>query len=89
MLTIDIYCDAAKALNNLNSDRDLAKHLKVAQASVSAWRTKRMWPSSEVMILLADLARMDRATALLSLQCWKTEGSAKDTYKDILQRYTV
>jgi transcriptional regulator with XRE-family HTH domain len=81
MPTVDDYLDRAKDAAGINSDRALSQALGVSHGSVSQIRTKRAWPSDELMIRLADLAGMDRGQALLDLNIWRSDGVARSIYK--------
>ena len=71
--SIDSYIDRALEFGRIKSDRALCKVLGTSSAVVTQWRTKRTWPSEKSMLLLADLARIDRQKALADLHFWSAE----------------
>ena len=90
MWTIDQYCDEAISRNQIKSDRGLGKALKISATIVSAYRTKRAWPSNATMVRLAKLAGKKPEQALIELQIWKeTDENAKSVLKKILSKITI
>ena len=85
-ITIDTYCDMAKKMNGLKSDRELGRKIGVPQSVVSAWRTKRAWPGHNTMIRIATLAGMDSEIAIIHLEYWKAQGPAKEIYSNIAHK---
>lgn len=79
-MIIDDYLDAAKIKNNYRSDRKLSEHLGLKTSAVNQWRTRRAWPSDEVMIRLADKAGADPMDAILDLNIWRSHGEAVTLY---------
>ena len=71
MQTIDDFCNDVKKIHHLVSDRQLGKFLHVSQSAISGWRTKRIWPSDDVMIRIADATGTNRLYALLMLNVWR------------------
>ncbi len=71
MRNIDTYCDEAIKHNGLKSDSELARKLGFTSPAVSNFRTKRAWPSDQVMVRLADLAGIPAEEALLELKIWR------------------
>lgn len=86
MLTIDNYIDLARERSEIASDGKLCRALGVSRPTVSSWRTKRNWPSDETMVQLADLAKIERETALLHLNAWRSEGVARTIYTGMLAK---
>jgi hypothetical protein len=68
---LDWYLDEARTAIGAPSDRQLALALRVDTASLSAYRTKRAWPSPEVMVRLAELAKVSPEVALAQLASWR------------------
>lgn len=87
MKTVDDYCDAARSLHNIKSDRELARTLGLKPTSTNHWRTRRAWPGDAVMIRLADLAGLDPAQALLDLNRWRNDSATvRSVYDRIAHR---
>lgn len=90
--TIDTYLDAAEArlikLYGLKkcSDRELARRLNLANASVSAWRTKRAYPDDATMQRLAEIADMNVPEALAWLGVWRNDGPVAQVYETMARR---
>ena len=82
--TIDFYLDRAKAQIGTKSDRELARVLGYRGPIVCDFRARRVWPSDDVMVRLADLAGVDHQTALAELNVWRTAGPARQAYEKIL-----
>ena len=87
MLTIDNYCDRAKAQSNIKSDRKLADALGITSPSLSQYRRKRAWPSDNTMVKLAELAGLDPKQGLLYLSTWRAEGKALELFIEIANEY--
>lgn len=87
MRTIDDYLDAAKSRQGFKSDRELCKALGIRSASISAFRTKRAWPTDAHMIRLAHLAGWSEEEALLDVGRWRAMGTpAAAVYERLLKR---
>jgi transcriptional regulator with XRE-family HTH domain len=87
MRTIDMYCDEAIARNGFKSDSELARKLGFTSPAVSNFRTKRAWPSDEVMVKLAAFAGIPADEALLELAVWRTHDTiAGEVYAKLLAR---
>ena len=71
MPTIDEYLDNAKDNQKLKSDRQLGALIGIKGSHVSAFRTKKAWPSDATMIRIAELAGEDQQEALLNLNIWR------------------
>ena len=71
--TVDDYIDAAITGGGYTSDNTLAKGMKISQANISQWRTKKGWPSERRMIELALLADTDPYEALVKLNGWRAK----------------
>lgn len=88
MRSIDDYLDAAKASLNLPSDRQLGFALRLKGNIVTQYRTRRVWPNDEVMVRIAEAAKLDPQTALLELGYWRTtarnETHAAALYKRLI-----
>ena len=82
-MTLDEYCDTAKAINGMRFDAQLARELGITTAALAAWRMKKSWPADEKMIKLADLAGIDPIDALLDLNIWRSHGPAIALYTRI------
>lgn len=72
-LSLDDYLDWARKRLGLTSDRELARRLGASHSAVTQYRTRRAYPSNDVMVNLARLAGQDPAEALLQLHMWKSE----------------
>jgi len=68
--TIDWYLDLAREKLGVPSDQQLAKRLGITGASLSAWRTKRAWPSEPNMLQLATWCEVSPDQALFELRAW-------------------
>lgn len=86
MRTIDQYIDLARKNAEIKSDRELSTALGFRSNTVSHWRTKRAWPSDDMILRLADLAGVDEKTAILDLGIWTNSGRAKKVYSTLLER---
>ena len=86
MISIDDYCDMAKKIADIKTDSELARRLGITHAAISGWRTKRIWPSENVMIKLADLAHMNPEIALIHLETWRTSGRAQELFVSIANK---
>lgn len=84
--TIDGYLDAAKELENISSDRRLAKAIGVTPATVNSWRMRRTWPRDGAMIALARAAGRDPHRALIHLNAWRTDGEARAAYESLARK---
>lgn len=89
MRTIDDYLDAARGRAGLRSDREVGRELGLKGSIVSQWRTRRVWPADETMVRLAVLAGVDPQEALLELSYWRTDGTARSYYLELLRRLTA
>ena len=85
MRNIDDYCELARSKNGLKNNAALARALGVSHNSPTGWKTRRTWPSDEVMIKLAKLAGVDPAEALLDLNIWRSNGEAISIYSRMRQ----
>lgn len=74
-MQIDQYLDAAISARGFSSDRELSRALGLSGVGVSLYRTKRSWPSDEIMVALAELAGLDVQRALLDLNTWRAKSS--------------
>lgn len=75
MRTIDDYMDTARKNHGFRSDRELSRALGFRGQAASNWRTKRAWPSDDVMVRLAEMAEIPPEEALLDLCVWRTGGT--------------
>lgn len=86
MRDIDWYIDNAVKYHGLSSPRALGPALGMSPNSASNWRTRRAWPSDEVMMRLADMCMIPREEALLELCIWRTAGTpAGSVYLRLLE----
>lgn len=85
MRQIDDYLELALTRNKIPSDNQLSKTLQVHHSSVGFWRSRRSWPSDEVMLRIADLAGIPRTVALMELNYWRSGPEVQTTYKTILE----
>jgi len=90
MRTIDTYLDEARTHTGAKSDRALCRHLGVDPSMISTLRTKRAWPSDELMVKIAAAAGLPEDTALLDLSAWRTYGTrAGDVWSRVRARLGV
>lgn len=87
--TIDQYLDLAKERSGIQSDRGLARTLKVQPATVNHWRTKRSIPSDALMINLARLAKEDETLALIVLNSWRSTGQPSIKYLELAHKISA
>jgi hypothetical protein len=81
---VDEYLDAARARGRYDSDRALGRAINRSHTTVNAWRAKKQWPDDDAMLALADISGIDRSTALLDLNSWRTKSSdARNQYLKI------
>lgn len=88
-MNIDKYIDLARDKNNLRSDRQLSFAFGLNAAAVNTWRTRRAWPSDDVMIKLAKMAGVDPMDAILDLNIWRSSGEAITLYTRIKKSMTA
>lgn len=81
MTSVDEYLDHAKTATRAKSDRELSKLLGVVPGTVSQIRTKRIWPSDDLMVRIAQAANLDPEQALVDLNIWRTSGPARSIYE--------
>lgn len=74
-MTIDDYLDAAIHRANLPSDRQLGFKLGLSAATISQYRTKRIWPDDETMLKLTTLGGLPADQALIDLNIWRAKNS--------------
>ena len=90
--TINEYLDAAAVriakLYNLRkmSDRELARKLGVAPATLHNWRSGRMHPADAMMAQIAERAGMSVEVALMDLNAWRAEEPARSVYANLARR---
>lgn len=85
MKDLDDYLDAAKTAQRIKSDSDLIKALGLkGRSTASWWRTRRAWPSDDIMVRLAQMAGYDPSEALLALNTWRAKSpEAQALYRQI------
>lgn len=92
MRALEDYIEAAREKLGVKSYRQLAMALNLDPAGVSAWRTRRAWPTDEHMIKLAEAAGMDPVQAVLELAYWRAasrdETRAAGVYKKLWEHVT-
>lgn len=86
MKNIENYIERAKQNSSITSNNNLSLELGLSKGALSQFTTGRSFPKEETMVKLADLAGVDRETALLELAIWKTTGAAQKTFSNILQK---
>lgn len=89
MITVDEYLDRAKRHTGTQSDRQLSIFLGVVPGTISQIRTKRTWPSDDLMLKIADAANMDAEQALIDLNIWRNEGPARAIYERLARAMTA
>lgn len=87
--TIEFYIEKAKEHSGISSDRQLGPVLGMSTAAISQFKTGRALPSDDSMVRLAELAGVDPYIALIDLNSWRSEGAARNAYKEILKRISV
>ena len=81
------YMDAACERQQFRSDRALARAMKIAQMTVTRWRTGKGLPGDVKMRVLAQLAGADEEQALVLLNIWRaTDESTREIYRRLLRR---
>jgi hypothetical protein len=83
---IEFYLDEAKKINGFKSDRELGNALGYKSTTISFIRKGRSFPSDDIMVELANMARQDIKTALIELNYWRSPEPARKTYASILQK---
>lgn len=87
MHTIDWYLDQAREKSGAKSDRQLSEMMGYSSKIVCQLRNNPKFnPSDEMMIKIADIANVERETALLDLGYWRSSGAAREVYKGMMQR---
>ena len=89
MRDLTFYVEAAIKNSGVTSDRKLAALMNMSPNVVSFWRSRKVLPSDEVMVRLAQVGGIDPFIALLDLNMWRSEGAAKTTYKKMLEKITA
>lgn len=88
MLYLRDYLDAVRVRQALQSDYELAQHLRVTKQHISAMRRSIVLPSDELMVKIAEDGGKDPLLALLCLDYWKTRwGKAKAVRKTLIERF--
>lgn len=78
------YVERAKKNQDLTSDAKLAQRIKITGASLSNMINKKISPSEETLIKIADLAGISREEALLDLSIWRAKSEdVKNTWEKI------
>jgi len=88
-MDIDDYCELAKSRNKLKTNSALARELGLSHNSPTAWKTRRAWPSDEVMIKLAKMAGVDPMDGILDLNIWRSSGEAISLYTRMKKAMTA
>lgn len=60
--------DKAKDINNIKSDRELARNIGIANPNIVLWRKGNSLPKDEHMIKLAELSGINQVLALAELE---------------------
>lgn len=87
MKSLDDYLDLARKNGGFPSDNALSIALGSVNL-VSAWRTKRAWPSVKNMRRLAEFAGEDPELAVLELETWR-EPDAADLFRSIIRKISA
>lgn len=78
------YVERAKKNQDLTSDAKLAQRINITGASLSNMINKKISPSEETLIKIADLAGISREEALLDLSIWRAKSEdVKNTWEKI------
>ena len=83
---IIFYLDRAKEVQGFKSDSQLDRALGFKGSMTSFLRAGKSGISPEKMHDLCVLGEIDPAVGLMDLAAWNSQGKAKKTYQDILQK---
>ncbi len=75
MRNFDDYLSEARRKTGVASNNGIAKLLDISGPSLSSLFQGKSLPSEDTMVKLADLAGIDRETALLDLAVWRSSGN--------------
>ena len=86
-MDLNAYMTAARTLQGIPSDNQLATALGITRGRVSSLRHGHWMPSDELMARIAELAGENVELALLRLNYWRTRnGAARATYRRMIER---
>lgn len=83
---INFYIEQAMEKGGYSSYRKLQTALGYTGNQVVFMRKGQSLPSPEKMVLLSKIGGIDPAIALMDLAMWNTQGEAKQTYANILEK---
>lgn len=86
MKTLEFYIAKAQVNSGAATDTKLAALLDVSASYVCMMRTGKSIPSDDMMVKIANIAGVDKEEALLDLNVWRSSGSVKDAYANILRK---
>lgn len=70
-LNIDLYINRALELNNINSERKLARCLDISNSALTLYKLGQRCPTDTTIIKLAQLANIPVEQALIDLNMWR------------------
>lgn len=70
-LNIDLYINRALELNNINSERKLARCLDISNSALTLYKLGQRCPTDTTVIKLAQLANIPVEQALIDLNMWR------------------
>ncbi|HEY1709619.1 MAG TPA: hypothetical protein VGG10_15230 [Rhizomicrobium sp.] len=79
-MNIEQVLERARERVQPNSERELARHLRVEPVQLLRWSRKTARPSDNAMIRLSDAAGITPEEGLLLLNMWRSDGEAAAIY---------
>ena len=70
-MNIDLYINRALELNNINSERKLARCLDISNSALTLYKLGQRCPTDTTVIKLAQLANIPVEQALIDLNMWR------------------
>lgn len=70
-MNIDLYINRALELNDINSERKLARCLDISNSALTLYKLGQRCPTDTTIIKLAQLANIPVEQALIDLNMWR------------------
>lgn len=89
-MNIDLYINRALELNNINSERKLARCLDISNSALTLYKLGQRCPTDTTVIKLAQLANIPVEQALIDLNMWRNSDNpeALQAYQNIKKSLT-
>lgn len=89
-MNIDLYINRALELNNINSERKLARCLDISNSALTLYKLGQRCPTDTTVIKLAQLANIPVEQALIDLNLWRNSDNpeALQAYQNIKNSLT-